>query len=77
MIVTGDLCLSCGYWVATIGSQCESCFDGTPSLGREAKVVAAAIVWRRAHVDGFCDEPAIAGLLDAVDDLLRGDGDVG
>jgi hypothetical protein len=75
MIVTGDLCLSCGYWVATIGSQCESCFDGTPSLGREAKVVAAAIVWRRATVPHR--RAAVDGLVDAVDDLLRGDGDVG
>ena len=20
-------CASCGYWVATIGDQCESCYD--------------------------------------------------
>jgi hypothetical protein len=71
MMDAGDLCQSCGYWVATIGSQCESCFDGVPSLGREAKVVAAAIVWRRRQPPAtFCAAPWDAGLLDAVDDLL-------
>jgi hypothetical protein len=66
------LCLTCGYWVADEGGQCEMCrFDST--VGLEAAVVAAAIVWRRALIPktSTSTAPACAGLVDAVDRLIE------
>ncbi len=66
------LCLTCGYWVATIGDQCEMC-RSDPTNGLEAAVVAAAIVWRRALIPktSTSSAPACAGLADAVDRLIE------
>jgi hypothetical protein len=73
MMGAGELCVSCGYWVATIGGECESCFDGQPSHGLEACVIAAAIAWRRSLIPNTstATRPAAAALADAVDALLR------
>lgn len=72
MMETGPLCVSCGYWVAEIGSQCETCFDGAPERGREAAVLASAVAWRRSLTAwSFVGlTPQEASLIAAVDCML-------
>jgi hypothetical protein len=72
-MTVGPLCLSCGYWVATIGDQCDTCRGGDPAAGLEAAVVASAIVWRRrlgplARVGA---DPTVSALIDSVDRMLE------
>jgi hypothetical protein len=71
--MTADpLCITCGYWTATIGDQCDTCRGGDPEAGLQAAIVAAAITWRRALTDPWMP-PAIRNtLVDAVDRLLEG-----
>lgn len=70
--MNGELCVTCGYWVATDGPQCDSCRHD-PRPGLESAVIAAAIVWRRNRVPNTSTStwPACAALGDAVDRLIK------
>ena len=70
-MTTEPLCLSCGYFVATIGDQCDECRSGHPERGLEAAVIASAIGWRRSLTGLAPHRPAAAALVDAVDRLLE------
>ena len=72
-MTAGPLCITCGYWEATIGDQCDTCRGGDPAAGLEAAVVASAIVWRRALIPNTstATRPAVSALVDAVDRLLK------
>ena len=72
--MTGEpLCLTCGYYVATIGDQCDTCRSGDPWRGLEAAVVASAIAWRRTLIPKTSTASAAptAALADAVDRLIK------
>ena len=73
-MTTGSLCVTCGYWSATNGTdQCDDCQSGSPDRGLEAAIVSSAIVWRRSLVESTsrAGDGQTSALVDAVDRLLE------